>query len=208
MRITQVLGNPDADRLDELKNVRNVRREFRDEADFRGYMESHGFHCMGEGYYGMVFTHPSFYGRYVLKVFQDAYYEWFIKIAQANASNPHFPRYVGKLMRVTDSVRMVRIEHLEEISAADFEDLGGTFGFMDLKSQADAVAHGEIAIEDCEFDPKLRGFFEAMVEVIRRKPPTARMDLSRHNVMKRAQTLVITDPYMGADHFSFGDPIA
>lgn len=208
MRITQLLGRGDEDvvtdvfenaRLDELKNVRGARREFVDEMEFRAYMEGHGFHCLGEGYYGMVFTHRSFHGKYVLKVFQDHFYEAFIQIAQANADNPHFPRFIGNVMRVTDTVRMVRIEVLQELSHAEQQALDGNFAFMEMRMQAEEVATDDLDPEEAEVEPQYRGFFDALCEVYRRKPQDARMDMHILNVMKRGQTLVITDPYKGAN---------
>lgn len=210
MRISQLLGRGDEDcldevlRLDELHGIKGQRRTFRDEDDFRHFMEEKGFHCLGEGYYGMVFTHRSFHGRYVLKVFNDAFYEAFIKIAKANADNPHFPRFIGDVMPVTQTARMVRVEVLKPIPHAEIVKLSENFGFMDLKIQAQDVADGEFEIDECEVEPGWEKFFEALVEVYRHKPEGAHSDLHMENVMKRGSTYVITDPYKGAKRFQFG----
>ena len=193
--------------LAELQGIKSHPRQFEDQRDFINFMADEGFHCLGDGSYGAVFTHRAFYGRYVLKLFNDSFYEAFIRLAQAHPKNPCFPKFVGRVIPVTKTARMVRIEVLKELGRADVDRIWwseDTSLYM-LVNAAEDVADGKRTRESCDFVPDdKRDFFEALILLKRHMPAGAQGDLSSDNIMKRGDTLVITDPWSGAERFVFG----
>lgn len=192
--------------LDELQGVKGQPTKFDNFESFLRFMGDQGFHMLGYGLSGAVFTHRAFHGRYVLKVFQDKFYEEFVKMVQANPS-PHFPRFVGRLMKVTPEVSMVRIEVLKDMTNAQFEQMiGGQLDFIDLKMAAEDIATGEMDMDELEVDLSTRHletFFQAMVMTYSHKPDGARYDLHAENIMLRGSVLVIADPWQGAKRYPF-----
>jgi hypothetical protein len=196
--------------LDELQGIKTKPRVFRDQDDVIAYMESQGFDCLGKGSMGAVFTHPSFGNRYVLKLFNDAHYEVFIRLAQQHQGNPCFPRFFGRIIPVTETARMVRVEVLDEVTDSDianhFGDLAGFNAFVESSFYA-AEGHMEYVTvsPDQAQEMGLGDFYEALMIAYKTKPHRAYMDLHEGNIMKRDGVLVVTDPWYGAKRFQFGE---
>src|ERR1700721_2108003 len=69
------------------------------------------WHILGDGSYATVFMKPGI--DYVLKLFDsdDTAYADYIKLVLTHP-NPHFPRFKGKLVKVTTKYYAVRMEKL------------------------------------------------------------------------------------------------
>jgi hypothetical protein len=209
MRAREVF-RPDLDeeQLQELQGIKKTPTKFDSFEDFLYFMQDGQFQMLGYGLSGAVFTHKAFNGRYVLKVFQDAFYEDFIRIAQAHATNPHFPKFMGRVIPVSKTVKMVRIETLSDMRQDQFEKLlGGTFGFIDLKEAARKIALRSLSRKDPSLsrwdEAGLGQFLDALAIVYANTPDGSRDDLHSENVMMRKAVPVITDPWQGAKVYPF-----
>lgn len=196
MRISEIIGTK---RLDELQGIRQHREQtFYTKGQVREYLEEKGFECLGIGMYGGVFDHPSFGGRYVLKVFADPFYEGFLDWCRTQDGNPHLPRIVGKVMRLTGVGRMVRIERLEPMTRVVYGQarLGRYVTFLRDRSR---VKPDEVERITAHIDGMgLTHLRETLDAVAARTPKGGEIDLSPENFMMRGETIVISDPYAGA----------
>ena len=87
-------------------------------------LEDHDFMMAGSpGWFGSVWYHPNL--EYVLKIFssRDRGYLKFLDVASAHQDNPHFPKFRGKLVKLTPLTMAVRLERLNVYSRHKFEDI-------------------------------------------------------------------------------------
>jgi hypothetical protein len=191
-------------RIDELQGIKNYPKRFYSKNDFVDWMGERGFIKLGQGHYGAVFDHEKFGGRYVLKVFSDPAYEHFIEFCLKTQS-PHLPRFVGKVMKVSQNARMVRMERLVPMTEQQYDS--AYYNLDTLCYLADLIAFEPE--ENYEEDPKwaremnspYRPMLDLLVAVLKHADNTMTMDFSSDNFMLRGKTAVLTDPYM--DHESF-----
>lgn len=144
-------------------------------------LASSGYHRLGAGTFGAVYQKPS--QSYVLKVFssKDQAYRDFIRLAQEHPSNPHFPRYFGKLIRVTNDYHAIRMERLTPFNPHALGD--------HAYALADYIQSG---IDDGELRnfPKLK----AACDLVRTKLLSHYwFDAKDESFMMRGDTIVITD---------------
>jgi hypothetical protein len=189
-------------RLDELQGVRNhlgSAGDFRHTGDVITYLTNKGFEYVGHGVYSGVFDHPSFGGRYVLKVFCDRYYEDFLNYAIKNAWNDHLPKVYGKVMPLGENGRMVRIEKLRKFTPADYSatDLGILTEYI-WQGLGKHTPEEDRALAHWADRNDLREFAATVIHVIKYKPEGALPDLHAGNFMWRGRTIVLNDPYSGA----------
>lgn len=190
-------------RLDELQGVRShVAATFKRVQDVVDYLEERGFDYLGSGSYGAVFDHPSFDSRYVLKVFKDPFYEQFLNYAIKNRQDPHMPRIVGKVMRLSGYGAMVRIEVLREMSDQQYRylRLHDQVDYVQCRVYGTHLDEAETAVfNKINAQHDLGTLMESIDNLIRAKPAGAHLDLHEGNFMYRGSTIVISDPYSGSN---------
>jgi hypothetical protein len=153
-----------------------------------------GWSIYGEGYYAQV------YGRddkdYVLKVFdyRDRGYAEFLKLVATNA-NPHFPKIIGKPIKITSGYWAVRMEKLTP--APEALQIGIYLSTRDNgpnpRNSLQIAAHEQI-MELFESQPLLKDALDLIIDNILHNSSIG-ADLHKENVMKRSDgTLVIIDP--------------
>ena len=189
-------------RLDEFVNQK-VLNELSLPDNFKAAANrliSAGFESLGTGYYGQVFGKPSL--DYVLKVFsnRDQAYTDFVKLAQNNP-NPHFPKFKGQLVKVTDKYSAVRMEKLIRTTEFDVDS-------SSLEWYVDSMSQNPKAFEEALADPQVAEQLQPLVELFKKQPKLQEAldliidqligqyenDLHYENIMSRGNTLVITDP--------------
>lgn len=109
------------DRLDELNYPRNSIRSLdttnkSPQAVFGmndDFLNSHGFKKIGHGNYSHVYGHPQL--NYVLKMFdiKDVCYRNFIALSKSHSDNPHFPKFRGNPIGISDVMVAIRMEILQ-----------------------------------------------------------------------------------------------
>jgi hypothetical protein len=190
-------------RLDELQGVRGhlaKAGEFQNKNDVVAYLKQRGFAYVGHGTYAGVFDHPSFRGRYVLKVFCDKHYEVFLNYCIQHQGNDHLPKIYGKVLPLGQNGRMVRIEKLRPLTAAEYRSLElgklNDYVWDHLRKPSPEAERSLVAWADRN---DLRDLLSTVIDVMRSKPEGALPDLNSGNFMWRGRTLVLTDPYAGAE---------
>ena len=186
MRINEIITESEV--LDEITRPGTID-------DAHEILKKAGYAQIGDGYYAEVFAKPG--ADHVLKLFnsRDKAYQAFVNIAIQNP-NTHFPKFKGKMMKITNNYYAIRMEKLSEL-AGDPRTRGI------IKLMIEYITRKE----DDPFRPfpdqrqmdvleKLQpGITEAcdvIVELL--KHNNADVDLHLGNVMMRGNTYVITDP--------------
>lgn len=138
----------------------------------------------------MVFTNEQL--GYAVKLFDnaDSGYLAFLTYAQHNQSNPHLPRFRGKVRKINDSFSVCRMEIL---------NVPSDMSQLDLAYKAYAIACGlprdEVTPEQAN-SKEYKNLHNTFLELDRfRKQKGVNWDLHDGNMMLRADTVVITDPF-------------
>lgn len=188
-------------RLDELQGVkRHLEQGLTSKQAVIAYMQKKGFELLGAGTFGAVFDHPSFAGKYVIKVFSDQNYEYFVDFCRTQPQNPNLPKFFGKTIPLGPHGRMVRMERLYvpanplDRDVAAVLTLASRAAFDDIdESEAEALVAG--------YPERFQGLYKTAFELCMISPGgSATIDMIG-NVMvrKSGDTLVISDPYDGSD---------
>lgn len=185
MRITELLNESEI--LDE------ITRPAKHEA--ANILRNAGYKLMGEGAFATVYGKPG--ADHVLKLFfaSDTGYMEFVKVVNSN-SNIHFPRFKGKMMRVTDDYYAIRMELLTPVpDNRETEYVARTLsnytrmikGLAPYKQTENEVSE---AIPEIEEDQP--GIIDACSLIAH--GTTKVIDIHNENIMMRGDVIVITDP--------------
>ena len=159
-------------------------------------LTDHGYERVAGGTYAVVYGKPG--ANTVLKLVhkKDVAYLAFVKMALENQSNPHFPRFSSKLIRLNDDYKAVRMERLTPGKGAEdnyrsFIAYGLDLYFARKGNWNSMVDHAKESIRNAfEKNPKLQEACDIMIKSLSQYVN----DLHPGNVMFRGDTLVITDP--------------
>lgn len=194
-------SQPAADRLDELHGVKkHLAQNFPSKQAVVAYMQKQGFESLGVGEFGAAFDHPSFNGKYVLKVFGDENYEYFVNFCRTQPQNPNLPKFYGKTIRLGPTARMVRMERLYVLPNPNDKDI---IAVLTLASRAafDDIDEDEAQRLVASYPEPFHGLYKTAYELAMISPGgSATIDMIG-NVMlrKTGDTMVIMDPYDGPD---------
>lgn len=194
MRISEILTETST--LQELSIPPTMGKAMR-------VLQDAGYEHMGAGNFAEVYAKPG--ADHVIKLFgfSDLAYPKFVRLAQST-SNPHFPKFRGKMMKVTKDYYAVRMEKLNPIpegamaysginmSSANLgyamndyvrlkKGLGNNYTPPDkIKTIMEELEISQPGItEACDF---IAGMTDAYP------------DIHKNNLMLRGKTLVIIDP--------------
>lgn len=161
-----------------------------------------GYKRLGEGVYGTVFAKPG--ADHVLKLFlsTDKAYLSFIDLVNST-NNIHFPKFKGKLIRVTDeyyAIRMERLTHVADNKQTEYTARAmGNLILMHQGLKPYAQTSAQVIAEMESLEKSQPGIIEAcdiIADGISKKYP---IDLHNENYMMRGNVLVITDPVISWD---------
>jgi hypothetical protein len=141
-----------------------------------------GYRRLGKGMFGAIYEKPG--SQYVLKVFSalDAAFLDFTKLARAHQDNPHFPKFYGKLVQVTNDYYAIRMEKLTPFNPHLFGDAG--YALFDY------IQDGKDGAELNDY-PALK----SACDLVRTKLLSIYVfDHKNEAFMVRGNTIVITDP--------------
>lgn len=158
-----------------------------------------GYEQIGAGQQAWVWAKPG--ADTVLKLFkaQDRAYWAFANLTKTHP-NPHFPHLFGKVIRVTQFVRAVRMERLAPLPDDRIDDARALETYLDYPSFEQYSAHSS--------NPDMAKMeWQDVVDLFHREPNLKvacdlilynlghwNMDLHSKNVMTRGEMLVLTDP--------------
>lgn len=170
----------------------------RDDAGER--LEAAGYVNIGQGVNASVFNKAD--SPYAIKLFDNAdeAYVDFVKLTMRN-SNPHFPKFKGKLWKITENYYAIRMEKLQ-VHPTDrnlYSSIlpSGNYNKSEIVSALETMLYGgrfysdffEVARNLQKMQPKL----EDAVNLIKQLNQHV-WDLHSGNIMFRGNDLVIIDP--------------
>lgn len=184
MRISDLLEDPDI--LDEITRPRLMNHA-------EEILLAAGYEKAGHGLYANVFIRPG--ENSVLKLFnaEDQAYIDFYNLVR-NSNDIHFPKFKGRLMKITEWYYAARMEKLEPLPPT-------MYGFNTAIIMA--------RLDDLLKDRRLNAQEERMLQFMREVQPgfievceylektlgeNHYLDLHAGNVMLRGDTMVVTDP--------------
>ena len=183
MRINEILNESEV--LDEITRPGQGNAEY--------MLEKAGYEKIGYGMYANVFAKPG--ADHVLKLFgyRDQAYRDFVNMT-IQEPNIHFPKFKGKMMKITNDYYAIRMEILEPLS----KDKGTVLELMRQYIYAqieDPSQPFRRAIEMEKVEKAQPGITEACELVATLiKNNDLGLDLHMKNAMMRGNTIVITDP--------------
>lgn len=173
----------DMRRLDEL-----TRPDSLDEV--RPILRAHGYDMVGEGTFAYVWAKAE--ASTVLKIFtvRDKAFLAYANFVMRHQDNPHFPRYVGKLIRINDDWRAVRMERLTAMTDHDvIWDIGEYLNYQTRYSEWPDEPEKPAAFTAW---PKLQAACDLIVDFLFEN--RVKHDIHEDNIMLRGSVPVLTDP--------------
>jgi hypothetical protein len=150
-----------------------------------------GWTLIGHGQFSLVYGNPKF--NYVLKIFtQDTpgSIEW-LEYVVANQNNPFLPRVYGKMWRISHTAYAIRMERLMPFKSKT-DPVFAKYIDPELQSRHWEEIFVEENTEFLEANwPDLASAFETILDLSQYNGDD---DLNLSNIMKRGNSLVITDP--------------
>lgn len=190
MKITELTG---------IKNTRfNAELDQEEEAGYEEFPRENlraavqelirqGWEVLGKGYFSYVVTRPGL--PYVVKLsYSDRGYRKYLEFVRANANNPHVPKVRGLGVRLRPDIYAIRIENLEPLTSWK-DPLLRKYVSPELPADFDSLFHPRNEEFLKTNHPELR----KVIDYIERT--AFENDLNWTNVMRRGDTLVITDPF-------------
>lgn len=195
--------------LDGYKQVKNTEWNYPD--DLLEYLQQHDFKKMGRGFFSEVWASDS--ESFVIKINMGRYYDEnylkFVEYCRNNKQNPHLPK-MGKIKNLKTingkDFYILFIEKLDTLSASSlgFESSDDYYHFMceacKVYLEDNSDIDGIILDLSDEYNiyhdimrrqlKELVKIYTDMIELVGKD----NMDMKIKNVMKRGNTLVITDP--------------
>lgn len=163
---------------------------------FMSYLMDKGFTRMGQGSYGLVFTHPNI--DYCVKIFRpDKGYRLFLKFCSENPGNPHLPTIKGQLSRINNTYSAIRMERLEPLTLSSEEQMIRSLSMLaDYPSTEEFIQRfSNTKSKTFEYYSSQPRFVETYQQLTAFAGSQVEMDLKKENVMKRGQIYVFIDPY-------------
>ena len=189
MRINEILNESEV--LDEITRPEDM-------GEAQAILEKAGYEKYGEGWYAAVYAKPG--ADHVLKLFsvRDRSYPKFVNMT-IQRPNIHFPKFKGKMMKITNDYYAIRMEMLTRFGEEnqqlkqirDYIYGYATYG----RSYSDNIRGQEVikGIDQVEeTQPDIKKACEFIADLIANGD--VGLDLHKHNLMMRGNTIVFTDP--------------
>jgi hypothetical protein len=147
-----------------------------------------GWRPIGNGTYAAVYENPKF--NYVLKIFthEDLGYKQYLNYIMNNQSNPFVPKLRGKMVKLSATAYAVRMEQLQPI-----EDDSIFRKYIDPNPTSKHMGTVIKKVFGKSNHPFLKKNFPQLYDMTRQ--PFNLDDLeTENNIMRRGNTIVITDP--------------
>lgn len=189
MRISELLT--ESEMLDEIS-----RPPSRYEAEH--VLKQAGYRMIGVGSFADVYAIPN--ENTVLKLFNndDTAYQDFVYVTISNP-NPHFPKFKGKMMKVTDAYSAIRMERLTPLpdnreTAYYAKKISQYTKLMQNKAGRAANMDTEEVMRDIDEIEQDQPGIKYACAIIGNNLKGEIIDIHNENIMMRGNVLVITDP--------------
>ena len=186
MRINEIINESQA--LDEARPGRAA-------AELK--LEKAGYKKIGYGMYANVFAKPG--ADHVLKLFgyRDQAYRDFVNMT-IQEPNIHFPKFKGKMMKITNDYYAIRMEILEPLSQdkSDALELMRQYIYAFVRDRFQPSRQPFRRATEMENLEKAQPGITEACDLLARLMINNRLalDLHMNNAMMRGNTIVITDP--------------
>ena len=192
MRINEIINESEV--LDEITRPDTM-------GDAQAILEKAGYEKYGSGWYAMVYAKPG--ADHVLKLFSvsDRSYPEFVNMT-IQRPNTHFPKFKGKMMKVTNEYYAIRMEMLTRYGEAPGDGpilkmiQNYIYGYATYgRSYSDNIRGQEVIKEIDqveEMQPGIKKACELIADMIANG--NVGLDLHHNNLMMRGKTIVFTDP--------------
>lgn len=164
----------------------NNSYSFPDMKAFTKVMADNGWRLEGYGKYSNVYKNSKY--PYIVKVFvNDPAYLSYLKLVRDNQNLENLPKVRGKFMPIGNEAYAVRLEPLEELSGEDdpiFKHYVDPYIEPEFNNLLDERNHDFLK----EHHPEFFDLIDAITDI------DPHLDWHTGNLMKRGNTLVITDP--------------
>lgn len=152
------------------------------------------------GGFGSIMSHPRL--NYVIKLFdiEDTGYLKFVQVALDNSGNPHFPKFRGRPMKLSNQTMGVRMERLQKWPRSKFE----TIEMLLNQAQRDSnwrrhLDSNPLAQEFIHTWPQFGDALDSLNSAALSKHSDVEFDWHDGNIMQRTDgTPVIVDPFAPA----------
>lgn len=189
MRINEIINEAI---LDEVTRPSLIQAQY--------ILYNNGYKHIGEGLFARVYAKPQ--EPIVLKLFSndDRGYLAFLRLAERNRDNIHFPVFRGKLITVTPEYSAVRMEKLSRISGREYDTIEIIKIYLNhIRNNVpiDKMTNSETIDEIYELfnnDVQLKEACDSLGYYARENG--VYLDIHSGNIMKRGNILVFTDPYV------------
>ena len=169
--------------------ITELSRPSRDKAEHM--LVKAGYRQLGRGVSGgAVFQKPG--ASYVLKLFdaRDEAYLTFVRLASRN-HNPHFPKFFGKPIRITDNYFAVRTEPLQP--STNLEEVEIIDRYI-IAKRDNMNGWWRPEFEYFSDKSELREACDLIAMMLRQSGHDFICDVHLKNVMMRGSVLVLSDP--------------
>lgn len=184
-------------RLRELTGYRNnpaytVAQEGGDAEYYVRALRDQGFEfeSLGSGLYAHVLAHPR--ADYVVKIFKnDAGYDQYLQYIMQLRGNPHVPKLRGKVIKLPENFRVVRMERLDGFDTKNPQQRH-VFNMIDYiisNDGRDRQQYQSVVAEISEKYPQIMAVLEKL-----KQHGAYELDFGISNLMFRNGVPVITDP--------------
>jgi len=188
MRISELLT--ESEMLDEISRPSGRMAQH--------ILKKAGYTVLGSGSNADVYAKPN--ENTVLKLFnnEDTAYQDFVYLTISNP-NPHFPKFKGKMMKVTDDYSAIRMERLTPLPDNYETRLYATrislyTKLIQNKSGRAANMNTEEIMRDIDEIEKEQPGIKYACAIIGNNLKKEIIDIHNENIMMRGNVLVITDP--------------
>ena len=149
-----------------------------------------GYKRLGEGEFAVIYGKPG--KSHILKLFKatDEAYMEFINITLQHP-DIHFPKFKGKLMKITDGYCAIQMEKLKRVTGFNASYVLATYITRMQQWQEFDIRPGP----DMEnLEKRQPGIMKTCQLIAQGISPNRAVDIHSENIMMRGNTLVITDP--------------
>ena len=189
MRINEIITESEV--LDEISRPMLVNADY--------ILRKAGYERIDSGFFANVYAKPG--ADHVLKLFKsrDKAYPAFVNMTIQNP-NIHFPKFKGKMMKITDEYYAIRMEKLQRYDATNkiLLDMikNYIYGYATYgRSYSDNIRGQEVIkdIDQVEIrQPGIKKACELIADMIANG--NVGLDLHSKNLMMRGNIIVFTDP--------------
>jgi hypothetical protein len=196
MRINELTGvkqHPAFQAAQQLGSDPGLNDKFygkKEQENLSTHLEKLGWTLLGSGMFSLVYSNPKY--EYILKIFTEhtGGVDW-LKYVVANQNNPFLPRVYGKMWRISPTAYAVRMERLTPFTSKT-DPVFAKYIDPELNSRSwEEIFWPENEDFLKEHWPDLLAAFETILDL---SSYNGDDDLNLSNIMKRGDSLVITDP--------------